>query len=100
MDFIRREYKRSIEILCENGIIYWSLKEKKVKIFNAKNHKWKFIRTKESVNDMYLREIRHVLDCIKNKRQSKIINLDNGINTLKLSNLIIRSGRNWRRISF
>ena len=36
LDFIRREYKRSAEILCENGIISWSLKEGTFKIFNAK----------------------------------------------------------------
>lgn len=100
LDFVRREYKRSIEILCENGIISWSLKEHKVKIFNSKNNKWIIYPTKENVNDMYLQEIKHVLCCIKQKKPSNIISLDNGINSHKFSDLVIKSGKIGKRLNF
>ena len=74
------------------------MKKKRIKIFFAKNKKWKIFRTKESINEMYLKELKHVIYCIKNKKQSKIINLDYGINTLKLSNLQIKSTITGRRI--
>lgn len=98
LDLIRREYKRSVEILCENGIIFWSLKESKVKIFTAKNNKWKIIHMNESINDMYINEIKHILECLKQHKSSKIISLENGINSQKLSELIIKSAKKGNRI--
>lgn len=98
LDFVRREYKRSVEILCENGIIYWSLKEGKVKIFNAKNNKWKILQMNETINDMYLREMKHVIECLKQNKPSKLIPIENGINSQKLSDLIIKTGKNGNRI--
>ncbi|EIJ66943.1 oxidoreductase, NAD-binding domain protein [Candidatus Nitrosopumilus salaria BD31] len=99
LDFIRREYRRSVEILCENGILFWSLKENKIKIFNSKNNKWLIYSTKENTNDMYVQEIKHVLHCIKQKKPSNVIGLDNGINSHKFSNLIIKSGKTGKRLS-
>ena len=98
LDFIRREYKRSAEILCENGIIYWSLKEGIVKIFNAKNQKWKILQKGEPINQMYISEMIHVIDCVKQHKSSKIIHLENGINSQKFSNLIMKSGKNGNKI--
>ena len=98
LDFIRREYKRSAEILCENGIISWSLKEGTVKIFNAKNQKWKILQKSESINQMYLSEMRHIINCLKHNKSSKIIHLENGINSQKFSDLIMKSGKNGNKI--
>jgi len=98
LDFIRREYKRSVEILCENGIISWSLKEGTVKIFNAKNQKWKILQKSESINQMYLSEMRHIINCLKQHKSSKIIHLENGINSQKFSDLIMKSGKNGNKI--
>ena len=99
LDFIRREYRRSVEILYENGILSWSLKENKIKVFNSKNNKWIIYPIKENVNDMYFQEIKHVLDCIKQKKTSNIIGLDNGINSHKFSDLIIKSGKIGKRLN-
>jgi len=98
LDFVRREYKRSLEILCEKGIIYWSLKDGKIEIFNIKNNKWKVVHKSKSVNEMYLNEMKHVVECIKMKRTSKIISLENGINSQKLSDIIIKAGKSEHKI--
>ena len=98
LDFIRREYKRSVEILCEYGIISWSLKEGTVKIFNAKNQKWKIIQKSEPINQMYISEMGHIINCLKQNKSSKIIHLENGINSQKFSDLIMKSGKNGNKI--
>jgi len=97
LDFVRREYRRSLEILCEKGIIQWSL-EHKIKLFNANKGRWTMIKINENTNDMYLAEIKHVIDCIKHRKQSKIINLENGISTFEISKAIINSGKKGKRI--
>lgn len=99
LDFIRREYKRSLEILCEKGIIKWSLSKNRIKIFESENKSWKEIILDESINDMYVNEIKHIIECIKNNTKSEIIDLENGINTLKLSIAIHDSEKSGNKIS-
>ncbi len=99
LDFVRREYRRSLEVLCENGIIYWSLAEDVVKTFDASTKKWDVIKLNENVNDMYVAEIKHVVECIQAKKKSEIISLENGLSTLSLSDAVNRSGRIGKRLS-
>jgi len=98
LDFIRSEYKRSMELLCENGIINWSLKEKEVKIFDRNKKLWKKIRINEDVNEMYVKEIKHVINCITNNKKSKIIDIENGISILNFSESIMKSGKSGKRV--
>lgn len=93
LDYLRRYYKRTLEILFENGIIEWSLSKSEIKIFNAKSKRWKVIRFKKSLNEMYQNELEHVIKCIKSKKQSPTINLKNGVETLEISELIKKSHR-------
>lgn len=99
LDFVRREYKRAVELLCERGIVYWSLSEDVVKVFDATAKQWNLIPLNEAVNDMYLSEISHVVDCINSRKKSDVISLENGISTLKLSDAIYNSGLAGQRIS-
>lgn len=88
LDYLRRQYKRTLEILFEYGIIEWSLIESEIKIFNAKSKRWKKIRIPNDTNEMYIDELKHVIMCIKNKIPSKKINLKNGVDTLLISEII------------
>ena len=99
LDFIRREYKRSLELLFENGIINWSLKENKLNIFDVKKKTWNKIKTNGNINDMYVKEITHVLDCVKHNRKSKIIDIEYGLTSLMLSQLLIKAGKTGKRIT-
>lgn len=98
LDFIRSEYRRTVEFLCEKGIISWSLKENHVKIFDRKKKNWKKVKIFEDVNQMYIKEMNHVIDCVKQNKKSKIIDIENGIRTLNLSHLIKKSGETGKRI--
>lgn len=89
VDFIRRKYKRTLEILTENSIIEWSLGDNTLKIFDVESNSSKNISSQETINDMYVEELKHVIDCIKNHKNSNIISLENGITTMELSQKIL-----------
>ena len=89
LDFVRREYRRTLEILTQNGVIQWSLSDATIKIFDALSGSWRTIKIEETVNDMYKEELKHIIRCIEAKNRSDIINLENGISTLMLSKAYI-----------
>lgn len=99
LDFVRREYRRTLELLCENGLIQWSLSDATIRTFDVSSKSWNTIRLEEAINDMYIEEIRHVIGCIKSKSNSEIIDLENGILTLKLSDLVYKSESLGQRVT-
>ncbi|MEM3159500.1 MAG: Gfo/Idh/MocA family oxidoreductase [Nitrososphaera sp.] len=99
LDFVRREYRRSLELLCENAVVQWSLSEDAVRTFDPASKSWSSQKLGEDVNEMYLAEIRHVLGCIKERKKSGVIDLENGISTLELSDAVHRSGLEGRRLA-
>jgi predicted dehydrogenase len=98
LDFVRREYRRSLEVLCENGIVQWSLSEDAVKTYDPAKKSWSVLKLDENVNDMYRAEMSHVIECIKRKERSDTIDLKNGLQTLALSDAAHRSGRSGKRL--
>ncbi|MGY5142933.1 MAG: Gfo/Idh/MocA family protein [Candidatus Nitrosopumilus sp. bin_32a] len=90
MDFVRRKYKRTLEILTENATLEWSLEENIVKIFESKSNSSKIISSNESINDMYVEELNHVIGCIRDHKKSEIISLENGISSMNLSFEILK----------
>ena len=98
LDMIRRKYRRSLEILCEHGIIEWNLKEKKIKIIDARKSKPRIISITEDINQMYIKELKHVIRCIKKQKKSNLIDLSNGIQTFEICNAIERSNKKLKKI--
>ena len=78
----------SAELLFENGIVDWDYSNSTVKVFDGIKKSWETITFNESDNEMYLKEISHVVKCINDKIPSTIIDLNNGINTFKISERI------------
>jgi len=91
MDFVRRKYKRTLEILAENAIIEWSLEKNSIEIFDIKKKSSEIIASNESINDMYVKEMEHVISCIQKHEDSDIISLENGISSMNLSIEILNS---------
>ncbi len=99
LDFVRREYKRTLELLCENGLIQWSLSDATIRTFSASSKTLDSVQLEESLNDMYVEEVRHVIECIKTKNNSEIIDLENGVSTLRLCHNVYESGISGQRLS-
>jgi predicted dehydrogenase len=100
LDFVRREYRRTLELLTENGLIQWSLSEFRIKIFDASHKSWSTMNLKSNLNEMYKEEIEHVVNCIEKNERSTIIDLENGISTLLLCEAVYASGVSGNRISY
>jgi len=100
MNYVRGEYRRSVEIICEKGIIKWSLKDDEIKLFHQSQNSWEKMTVGETINDMYIEEIKHVIYCIENNIKSEIIDLENGINTLNVALAAKESSSSGKRICF
>ena len=69
MDYVKRTYERTCEIIGEEGIIKWDFKEHTVKLFSAKTKEWETIQDDKEydINKMYVDEIKYFIDCINGK---------------------------------
>jgi len=72
LDFIRPGYARNCEIIGEKGVIIWDYLEKKIKIYDQKDKRWKIIKVPFEPNDMYIEEIKHFINIIKTGGKSFI----------------------------
>ncbi len=72
LDYIQRTYERGCKIIGENGSIFWDFIKKEVRLYQADVKDWKYFQQPESweINQMYLDEIQHFIDCVENGNQT------------------------------
>ena len=83
LDFVRRDYKRGCEIVGEKGTLELFFGER-IDWYNATTKKIRKIGIREDTNNMYVAEIKHLLDCIK-KSKEPIVNAEEGKKSLILA---------------
>ena len=84
LDALQKYYARSCKLICEKGIIVWDYPKNIVEVFSAKTCQRKIFKIKSDSNDMYLAEITHFIDCIRNKKRP-IVTGDDGKKTLEIA---------------
>lgn len=84
-DFFERKKVHKIEIVCQNGDIYWDYNRNMVRLFYATTKKCKIIKYKFKTNDMYVSEMKYFLSCLKNGIPDKGLDINDGLATLKLA---------------
>ena len=91
LDWFQRPAFRRCKIKGTKGTLYWDSNSNEVKIFNSKGSKWKSIlKVKTNYldyyqkNPMYVDEIKHFLNCIRNRKKT-INDLRDGVRTLQIS---------------
>lgn len=74
MDYVKRAYERTCEIIGEEGIMKWDFKEHTVKLFSAKTKEWKTIQydRKYDINQMYVDEMKFFVECVKGKEKPPV----------------------------
>jgi len=83
MDYVKRTYERTCEIIGEEGIIKWDFKKHIVKQFSAKIKEWKtnqyckecntnIMYADKMINQMYVDEIKWFIECINGKRSPPV----------------------------
>jgi predicted dehydrogenase len=83
-DIFGRQHQKFLEIKGENGNIKWDFYKNEVTIYDPKEQILKvFNKFPTDLNLTYINEIKHFLDCCKNKKNT-FAPLEDGIDTMKL----------------
>jgi len=69
LDFTQRDYTRKCKIVGEKGTLFFDYSEGKVKIFTEKEKKWKIIDLNFDSNQMYVKEMEHLIRCVNKEEK-------------------------------
>lgn len=74
LDYVQRTYERGCQIAGENGSIFWDFRQKQVRWFDAASDNWTAFEQPAGwqLNQMYLDEMRHFLDCVRERRETML----------------------------
>jgi len=71
LDYVRRTYDCSLEIIGEQGIIQWCYQDNNLRWYTSTKSKWEAIQWKNyNGNEMYIEEMRHFLRILSGKEES------------------------------
>jgi predicted dehydrogenase len=93
LNFVQRDYRRCCQVIGERGTIYWDFAEGVVRVYGEDGAE----RLREGqpaewdVNDMYMDETRHFLDCVRT-RAATVNPLTGGVAALRVA-LAARAAR-------
>lgn len=85
LDYTQRTYQRNYEFFGENGTLKWDFNDRRVWLFRAKGKFWEVFEEPKNydLNNMYVEEMAHFLDCVQNKKQT-ITDIRCGLKTLQI----------------
>ena len=74
LDYVQRTYERGCQIVGELGSIFWDFNAKAVRWYSAGNKEWTTYAQPETwdINQMYVDEMRHFLDCLVGQRPTTL----------------------------
>jgi len=101
LDFFQGPEYRKCKIKGTKGIIFWDSINNEVELYDNRKKKWISILKLKNYerNQMYIREIKHFLNCVKNRNRT-INSLDDGIKTLGISLAMKKSAKYKKIIKF
>lgn len=72
LDYVQRTYERGCQIVGEEGSIFWDFMQKQVRLYRAADKRWETFTQPENweINQMYLDETQHFLDCLQTNKIS------------------------------
>lgn len=96
LDYIQRTYSRSCKIIGEEGTISWDIAGP-FRWFSAKTKTWTTIDPppEYTINDMYIEELRHFLDCYAHRKRTTL-DVEDGARVTRLA-LAIKQSMNTRQ---
>lgn len=95
MDLFSPVMHGHFEFVGERGIIRWDRPLNQVSVYDSAQARWEVYPFACQLNDMYVEEARHFLDCIQGKAAPACDGWD-GLKTLKLCMAAIQSSRERR----
>lgn len=72
LDYVQRTCERGCQIVGETGSIFWDFNAEQVRWYDSGTAGWSGFQPPENwqLNQMYLDEMQHFLDCIRNRKPS------------------------------
>lgn len=97
LDYIRRTYDASLEIIGETGTIRWNYQNHFIEWYVAADNRWQSIKWENrDSNQMYVDEMKHFLKVIDNQEES-ICPVLEGIKVLEIA-LAVKEAANSRKV--
>jgi predicted dehydrogenase len=97
LDYIRRTYDASLEIIGENGTIRWNYQNHFIEWYVAAENRWQSIKwEKLDSNQMYVDEMKHFLKVIDNQEES-ICPAGEAVKVLKIA-LAVKEAASHRKV--
>jgi predicted dehydrogenase len=100
VDYVRRPPTRTIELVGERGVLRWDYTANRVDHYDAAGGQWcveegdpRFER-----NDMYVAELRHFVDCVREDVEPPLIDGEQGAAIVVLALAALRSSAEGRTI--
>jgi predicted dehydrogenase len=99
MDLFAWNMHSHFELLGEEGVIQWRRFENEVRVFDPKANRWDVSPFSCQLNDMYVEEARHFLECVRGNAIPKCDGWD-GLKTMKVIEAARRASaeRRWVRV--
>jgi len=74
LDYVQRTYERGCQIVGELGTIFWDFNMKAVRWYDATSKEWTTDAQAEKweLNQMYVDEMKHFLECLEQKRPTML----------------------------
>ena len=97
IDFTRRDFSRNCEIRGEEGSIIWNYPDRFVKAYSARSKRWRTFNVGGERNEMYVREMRHFLRCVRGKEKPLVDEVD-GKKALEIVLAAKKSAKTGRKV--
>jgi len=98
LDYVQRTYERGCQIAGEKGSIFWDFNDKQVRFCDSNGHSTIFPQPEEwQLNQMYLDEMRHFLDCV-HTRNTTVLSVPDAVSVMQIAFAAKASNRQGRMV--
>ena len=100
LNFVQRDYHRSIRVIGESGSLHWDFNVPVVRVYDAEAQAWEEVETADrwEINDMYMAEMAHFLDCLA-RLQPTCCPAEQGGRVLEVALAVKRAARERQAVS-
>ncbi|MFZ0183287.1 MAG: Gfo/Idh/MocA family oxidoreductase [Nitrosotalea sp.] len=96
LDYFQKPAIRSCKVIGTKGIIYWDSDSNTVKLYDFHNDTWKtkFKMKKYDRNILFVKEVEHFFQSVKERKETINPIQTDGVKTLKIALAILKSAKN------
>lgn len=100
VDYVRRQPKRTLELVGEEGVLRWDYFANRLEHYAALSRQWRVEEGDARIerNDMYLAELRHFVGCIRDEVERLRVDGEQGAAVLAVALAALRSAAEGRSI--